>query len=123
MSTEIVFQEVISNSASGVQPLGTLAGRGYDTGKQKGGHVKIKVKEPSYLIGIVSITPRVDYCEGNSWDWELQTLDDLRKPQLDGIGFQDLNESLMAWWKAATDAEPETAVGKQPAWINYLKIS
>ena len=40
MSTEIVFQEVISNSASGEQPLGTLAGRGYDTGKQKGGHDK-----------------------------------------------------------------------------------
>ena len=43
MSTEIVFQEVISNSASGEQPLGTLAGRGYDTGKQKGGHIKINV--------------------------------------------------------------------------------
>ena len=28
--------------ASGEQPLGTLAGRGYDTGKQKGGHIKIK---------------------------------------------------------------------------------
>ena len=41
MSTEIVFQEVISNSASGGQPWGTLAGRGYDTGKQKGGHIKI----------------------------------------------------------------------------------
>ena len=72
------------------------------------------------MIGIVSITPRVDYCEGNSWDWELQTLDDLHKPQLDGIGFQDLNESLMAWWKAATGTGSETSVGKQPAWINYM---
>ena len=53
-------------------------------------------------------------------DWELQTLDDLHKPQLDGIGFQDLNESLMAWWKAATDTQTETSVGKQPAWINYM---
>ena len=35
MSTEVVFQEVISNSANEEQPLGTLAGRGYDTGKQK----------------------------------------------------------------------------------------
>ena len=68
----------------------------------------------------MSITPRVDYCEGNSWDWELQTLDDLHKPQLDGIGFQDLNESLMAWWKAATDTGIETSVGKQPAWVNYM---
>ena len=53
-------------------------------------------------------------------DLYLETMDDLHKPQLDGIGFQDLNESLMAWWKAATDKESETSVGKQPAWINYM---
>lgn len=116
-SAEIIFNEVVATG--GEEILGTLAGRGTSVG-HKNGRLKIKVKEPSYLIGIVSITPRVDYCEGNSWDWELQTLDDLHKPQLDGIGFQDLNESLMAWWKAATDTEPETSVGKQPAWINYM---
>lgn len=116
-SAEIIFNEVVATGGNEV--LGTLAGRGTSVG-HKNGRLKIKVKEPSYLIGIVSITPRVDYCEGNSWDWELQTLDDLHKPQLDGIGFQDLNESLMAWWKAATDKESETSVGKQPAWINYM---
>ena len=26
----------------------------------------------------------------------------------------------MAWWKAATDTETETSVGKQPAWVNYM---
>lgn len=116
-SAEIIFNEVVATGGNEI--LGTLAGRGTSVG-HKNGKLKIKVKEPSYLIGIVSITPRVDYCEGNSWDWELQTLDDLHKPQLDGIGFQDLNESLMAWWKAATDKESETSVGKQPAWINYM---
>lgn len=116
-SAEIIFNEVVSTGGNEI--LGTLAGRGSSVG-HKNGRLKIKVKEPSYLIGIVSITPRVDYCEGNSWDWELQTLDDLHKPQLDGIGFQDLNESMMAWWKAAANTEPETSVGKQPAWINYM---
>lgn len=116
-SAEIIFNEVVATG--GEEVLGTLAGRGTSVG-HKNGRLKIKVKEPSYLIGIVSITPRVDYCEGNSWDWELQTLDDLHKPQLDGIGFQDLNENMMAWWKAATDKDPETSVGKQPAWINYM---
>lgn len=116
-SAEIIFNEVVATG--GEEVLGTLAGRGTSVG-HKNGRLKIKVHEPSYLIGIASITPRVDYCEGNSWDWELQTLDDLHKPQLDGIGFQDLNESLMAWWKAATDKQPETSVGKQPAWINYM---
>ena len=116
-SAEIIFNEVVATG--GDEILGTLAGRGTSV-NHKNGKLKIKVKEPSYLLGIVSITPRVDYCEGNTWDWELQTLDDLHKPQLDGIGFQDLNESLMAWWKSATDTVKETSVGKQPAWINYM---
>ena len=46
VSQEIVFQEVISNSASEEEPLGTLAGRGVTTGRQKGGHIRIKVTEP-----------------------------------------------------------------------------
>ena len=36
-SQEIVFQEVVSNSATEDEPLGTLAGRGINVGKQKGG--------------------------------------------------------------------------------------
>ena len=39
-SQEIVFQEVISNSATENEPLGTLAGRGINAGKQKGGKIK-----------------------------------------------------------------------------------
>ena len=58
VSQEIVFQEVISNSASQDEPLGTLAGRGVTTGRQKGGHIRIKVTEPCYIICICSITPR-----------------------------------------------------------------
>ena len=45
-SQEIVFQEVISNAASEDEPLGTLAGRGVTTNKQRGGHIKIRVTEP-----------------------------------------------------------------------------
>ena len=116
MSDEIVFEEVVSNSATDEQPLGTLAGRGRLGGQRKGGKLHIKISEPSYIIGIVSITPRVDYCQGNDWDIEaLETMNDLHKPQLDGIGYQDLTENLMAWWR-----DDNTAVGKQPAWIHYM---
>ena len=59
-SQEIVFQEVISNSASEDEPLGTLAGRGVTTSKQRGGHIKIKVTEPGYIMCIKSITQRID---------------------------------------------------------------
>lgn len=123
MSTEIVFQEVISNSAAGEQPLGTLAGRGYDTGKQKGGHIKIKVTEPCFIMGIGSITPRIDYSQGNEFFNEFQTLDDIHKPALDGIGYQDSLNWQRAWWDNTYMKENnrlQTAAGKTVAWINYM---
>ena len=85
VSQEIVFQEVVSNSASQDEPLGTLAGRGVTTGRQKGGHIRIKVTEPCYIMSICSITPRIDYGQGNTWDTYLETMDDWHKPALDGI--------------------------------------
>lgn len=121
MSSEIQFQEVISNSASEGEPLGTLAGRGVQTGK-KGGKITVKITEPAYLIGICSITPRVDYSQGNDFDIMLDNLDQLHKPELDTIGFQDLQtwkldaESLIA----ENGIIKEYSVGKQPAWIDYM---
>jgi len=114
LSTEIEFQEVVSNSATTDEPLGTLAGRGINTSK-KGGKLHIKVTEPCYIIGIVSITPRVDYCQGNDWDINMTTLNDLHKPALDGIGYQDLLSVWAAGW-----VNESTAYGKSVAWINYM---
>ena len=51
-------------------------------------------------MGIASITPRVDYCQGNDFDVYLKTLDDLHKPALDGIGYQDLLTYKAAGWAA-----------------------
>lgn len=117
MSTEIEFSEVTSTSATeieGNEPLGTMAGKGYASNKQ-GGHITIKVNEPSYIIGMASITPRVDYSQGNDWDNDLDTLDDLHKPQLDGIGYQDL---MQKWMHG--EANRDAAIGKTVAWINYM---
>ena len=119
MSTTIDFEAVVSNSAStasGVEePLGSLAGRGFNQGKQ-GGKIVIKCNEPCYIIGIASITPNVDYSQGNDWDMmQLKTMDDLHKPQLDGIGYQDLLSNQMNGRANTNDA-----IGKQPAWLNYM---
>ena len=118
MLTTIDFEAVVSNSASSAsgveEPLGSLAGRGFNQGK-KGGKIVIKVSEPCYIIGLASITPRVDYSQGNDWDNDLDTLDDLHKPQLDGIGYQDL---MQKWMHAG--ANEEAAIGKTVAWINYM---
>ena len=126
---ELAFEEVISTAESETSnnehPLGTLAGRGKLTGKHKGGKMVVKCHEPCYIMGLVSITPRVDYSQGNKWDTNLKTLDDLHKPDLDQIGFQDLITDEMAWF----DTEIDTAngnkvdyksVGKVPAWLNYM---
>ena len=123
VSQEIVFQEVVSNSASQDEPLGTLAGRGVTTGRQKGGHIRIKVTEPCYIMCICSITPRIDYSQGNTWDTYLETMDDWHKPALDGIGYQDSLNGERAWWTDYVNADPDlkkTAAGKTVAWINYM---
>lgn len=124
MSDEIVFQEVISLSATEQEPLGSLAGRGKLAYNKKGGYLKIKVEEPSYIIGIVSITPRIDYSQGTKWDRNLKTMNDLHKPALDAIGFQDLITSKMAWWDTYIGATNKLitkySAGKQPAWIDYM---
>lgn len=114
MSSEIEFQEVVSNSATADEPLGTLAGRGINTTK-KGGKLHIKVTEPCYIMGIASITPRVDYCQGNDFDMYFNTLDDLHKPALDGIGYQDLLTCKAAGWVA-----DNVAYGKTVAWVDYM---
>jgi len=125
---ELGFEEVVSmsdvqDSSGNQQPLGTLAGRGKLTGKDKGGKVRIKVNEPSYIIGLVSLTPRVDYSQGNKWDVNLKTMNDFHKPALDEIGYQDLVTDQMAWFDTEcnnNNVVTYSTAGKQPAWINYM---
>lgn len=123
VSQEIVFQEIISNSASQDEPLGTLAGRGVTTSRQKGGHIRIKVTEPCYIMCICSITPRIDYGQGNTWDTYLKTMNDWHKPALDGIGYQDSLNGERAWWTDYINENSQlakTTAGKTVSWINYM---
>lgn len=116
-SLEIEFQEVINNSGTEDQPLGSLAGRGVAT-DHKGGEVIFKADEPGYIFCVTSITPRVDYFQGDDWDTYLNTMDDLHKPQLDGIGFQDrLYRNLNSNTEVTNYKK---SIGKQPAWIEYM---
>ena len=97
--------------------MGTLAGKGVMADKHKGGKLAIKIDEPSYIMGIVSITPRICYSQGNEWDVDLDTMDDFHKPALDGIGFQDLITERMAWWDTINGVKK--SAGKQTAWLHY----
>ncbi len=124
---ELAFDEVISTAETSNeetnQPLGTLAGKGVMTKKHKGGYIDARIDEPSYILGIVSLTPRIDYSQGNKWDTNLKTMDDFHKPQLDGIGFQELITDQMAWFDTTFDSNGQPvfkSAGKQPAWVNYM---
>lgn len=122
MQSEIAFDEIVSNSATDEEPLGTLAGRGTATMYKSGRGLKIKCTEPSMIMALGSITPRIDYSQGNKWWTRLQNMDDFHKPTLDAIGFQELITDEMAAWNTEATGQEEVAyssLGKQPSWIEY----
>lgn len=122
MSQEIVFEEVVSTAAATEEPLGSLAGKGRLAPNKKGGKVVIRIDEPSYIIGIASITPRLDYSQGNNFTMNWETLNDVHKPALDMIGFQDLTLEKAAWWteEHTSSGMTQKSVGKTVAWIDYM---
>jgi len=122
MQSEIAFDEIVSNAATDEEPLGTLAGRGVATMYKSGRGLKIKCTEPSMIMALGSITPRIDYSQGNKWWTRLQSMDDFHKPTLDAIGFQELiAEEAAAWSTEVTENYKEVfqSLGKQPSWIEY----
>jgi len=122
MSEEVQFQAKYSMAATEGQPLATLAGTGGLGGNRKGGYVRInEVKEPSTLMVIASLTPRVVYTQGNKWSLNLASIDDLFKPKLNGIGFEDLMTETLAWWDVKHNGTTwvKKSAGKRPAWNNY----
>lgn len=122
MQSEIAFDEIVSNSATDEEPLGTLAGRGVATMYKSGRGLKIKCTEPSMIMALGSITPRIDYSQGNKWWTRLESMDDFHKPTLDAIGFQELITEEAAAWNTELDENytPKyQSLGKQPSWIEY----
>ena len=122
MQSEIAFDEIVSNSATDEEPLGTLAGRGVATMYKSGRGLKIRCTEPSMIMALGSITPRIDYSQGNKWWTRLETMDDFHKPTLDAIGFQELiTEEAAAWSTELTENYKcvYSSLGKQPSWIEY----
>lgn len=114
-SDTIIFESVVNVAQTEYSPLGELGGKGKLAGNKKGGKLHINVDEPSYIIGIVSITPYIDYCEGNDWDDTLDNMGQLHVPELDGIGYEDIKTRQLAYW-----ASNEDAYAKTTAWQNYM---
>lgn len=122
----LTFNEVISNSATETdgsnQPLGTLAGIGR-VGHKKGGKFIVRADEHGYLTAYVRIVPRPSYYQGNDWDNNLKNIDQIHKPDLDQIAFEDVITDEMAFFDTQIDDTGTItykSAGKRPAWTNYI---
>lgn len=130
MTQYIEFDEVISKSATeteyGSQPLGDIAAIGRGGKPLNNGHIHYQCEEPGYIMGLMAITPMVDYSQGNDFDLNLQTIDDLHKPALDGIGYQDLIQEQMVGETSvykeggSVNEINHLAANKTVAWIDYM---
>lgn len=130
MTQYIEFDEVISKSAAetayGRQPLGDIAAIGRGGKPINNGHIHYQCEEPGYIIGLMAITPMIDYSQGNDFDLNLQTIDDLHKPALDGIGYQDLIQEQMVGETSVYEGGgsinniKHLAANKTVAWIDYM---
>lgn len=130
MTQYIDFDEVISKSATetayGSQPLGDIAAIGRGGKPLNSGHIHYQCEEPGYIMGLMAITPIIDYSQGNDFDLNLQTIDDLHKPALDGIGYQDLIQEQMVGETSeymngsSINNIKHLAANKTVAWIDYM---
>lgn len=130
MTQYIEFDEVISKSATetayGNQPLGDIAAIGRGGKPTNSGHIHYQCEEPGYIMGLMAITPMIDYSQGNDFDLNLQTIDDIHKPALDGIGYQDLIQEQMVGETSVYANGPTVsnlnhlAANKTLAWIDYM---
>lgn len=130
MTQYIEFDEVISKSATeteyGSQPLGDIAAIGRGGKPVNNGHIHYQCEEPGYIMGLMAITPIIDYSQGNDFDLNLQTIDDLHKPALDGIGYQDLIQEQMVGETSSYEGGgninqmKHLAANKTVAWIDYM---
>ena len=90
------------------------------------GHIHYQCEEPGYIMGLMAITPIIDYSQGNDFDLNLQTIDDLHKPALDGIGYQDLIQEQMVGETSVYANGPlisnlkHLSANKTLAWIDYM---
>ena len=128
MDKEKKYKDIRSatETSYGSQPLGDIAAIGRGGKPLNNGHVHYQCEEPGYIMGLIAITPMIDYSQGNDFDLNLQTIDDIHKPALDGIGYQDLIQEQMVGETSEYKEGPtlnninHLAANKTVAWIDYM---
>lgn len=147
ISTYMNFEDVVQTSSdSNDQPLGSLAGKGSAVLGNGHSEISIYTEEHSVIMCMFSLVPIPDYYQGFSKFLFKRTFDDIFKPAVDNIGFQDIStlefsgstDSNSILLKVGSQdyvpashlsggdysgntwkTELQTSVGKQPAWLEY----
>lgn len=122
-STSISFDIVDQTSASeDGSALASFSTRGRSS--LRGRKIRHYCNEPGFIICIHKVTPSESYYQGLRYFYRHRTMMDHHIPELDGIGFQDLLTDEFDSSNTPVDAFGEVtfwnAIGKQPAWIEYM---
>lgn len=135
-STDIAFEDIRATTTQTVgdatQYLGDKASSGLGFGSSR--TFRLDVDRPGYLMVLAQIVPYVDYYQRLERYMLHTKLSDSFRPEYNGIGLQDvlvsdLNNSYSSLNAPLTDDSPNVsqwvptwteAVGKQPAWIEYM---
>lgn len=131
-SSDILFEDIRATTSAKIgdsdQYLGDKGSSAMGYGDSR--RFNIEVDRPGYIMAIATLVPRVDYYQFTERYVRHTKLSDMFRPEFNGIGYQDvliadLNTEFPEGWDASAvvsvDNNPfAQAVGKQPAWIEYM---
>ena len=131
-SSDILFEDIRATTSAKIgdtdQYLGDKGSSALGYGDSR--RFNITVDRPGYIMAIATLVPRVDYYQFTDRYVRHTKLSDMFRPEFNGIGYQDvlvsdLNTQFPDSWDGtqpydASDDPFTQAVGKQPAWIEYM---
>lgn len=130
-SSDILFEDIRATTSAKIgdadQYLGDKGSSAMGYGDSR--RFNIMVDRPGYIMAIATLVPRVDYYQFTERYVRHTKLSDMFRPEYNGIGYQDvlvsdLNTEFPDSWDPAQTAVENNpfaqAVGKQPAWIEYM---
>lgn len=131
-SSDILFEDIRATTSAKVgdadQYLGDKGSSALGYGDSR--RFNITVDRPGYIMAIATLVPRVDYYQFTERYVRHRKLSDMFRPEFNGVGYQDvlvsdLNTEFPEGWDGTQEYNLENnpfaqAVGKQPAWIEYM---
>lgn len=132
VSSDILFEDIRATTSAKIgnadQYLGDKGSSALGYGDSR--RFNIAVDRPGYIMAIATLVPRVDYYQFTERYVRHRKLSDMFLPEFNGIGYQDvlvsdLNSEFPEGWDGSQSYNTENnpfvqAVGKQPAWIEYM---